>query len=113
VSPDQDPPPRIDLAAPSSGRGPIDAIASHDLNVTLLAWPGLERTPEHINKELDVLIIVVSGSGTIEIDGHAHPLTPHQAILVEKGRRRRIHASADGIRYLSIHTARGGLQITR
>jgi quercetin dioxygenase-like cupin family protein len=110
---DAAPPPSLDLASPIPGRAPIDALASKDLNVTLLVWPAHERTPEHVNHERDVLIVVISGSGAIDIDGDPHPLTPRQAILVEKGRRRRIHASANGIRYLSIHTARGGLQITR
>ena len=80
--------------------------------MTLLAWPADELTPDHVNNERDVLIVVISGSGTIEIDGHPHPLAAHQAVLVEKGRRRRIHASAAGIRYLSIHRAHGGLAIT-
>lgn len=108
---DAEPPPSLDLASTVRGRGPIDALASQDLNVTLLAWPAHEQTPEHVNDERDVLIVVVSGSGTIEIDDRPHPLAPRQAILVEKGRRRRVRAAADGIRYLSIHTARGGLQI--
>jgi quercetin dioxygenase-like cupin family protein len=79
----------------------------------LLGWPAHEQTPEHVNDERDVLIVVVSGSGTIEVDGHPHSLAAHQAVLVEKGRRRPIRASSDGIRYLSIHTARGGLQVAR
>jgi hypothetical protein len=29
-----------------------------------------DQTPEHVNDERDMLIVVVSGSGTIEIDGH-------------------------------------------
>ena len=109
---DPSPPPRLELETGSTGRGPIGAFASEDLNVTLLAWPAHEQTPEHVNAERDVLIVVVAGSGTIEIDGHSHALAAHQAVLVEKGRRRRIQASSDGIRYLSIHRARGGLQIT-
>jgi quercetin dioxygenase-like cupin family protein len=107
------PPPRLELATRSTGQGPIGAFASEDLNVTLLAWPAHEQTPEHVNSERDVLVVVVSGSGTIDIDGHPYSLAAHEAVLVEKGRRRRIKASSDGIRYLSIHTARGGLQVIR
>jgi quercetin dioxygenase-like cupin family protein len=105
-------PPRLELASTSTGRGPIEAFASPDLNVTLLAWPPHEQTPEHVNHERDVLIVVITGSGTLELDGQTHPLERLQAVLVEKGRRRRIRASADGIRYLSIHTARRPLQIS-
>jgi quercetin dioxygenase-like cupin family protein len=109
---DANKPPTLDLASNPAARGPVDTLPGDDLNVTLLAWSGHEQTPEHVNRERDVLIVVISGSGTLEIDGQPHPLTPLQALVIEKGRRRRIHASADGIRYLSIHTARGGLRIT-
>jgi quercetin dioxygenase-like cupin family protein len=90
----------------------VAGLSSEDLNVTLLDWPPNARTPDHVNAERDVLVVVLSGSGTLELDGEAHPLTPMQATLIEKGRRRRIVASGEGIRYLSVHTARGGLKIT-
>lgn len=36
-----------------------------------------------------------------------------QTVLVEKGRSRRIEAGQDGIRYLSVHLRRPGLQLGR
>lgn len=108
---DADEPRTFDLRSGAGRRGPVAALSSEDLNVTLLAWPPYEATPEHANAERDVLVVVLSGSGTLELDGRPHPLAPMTATLVEKRRRRRIVASADGISYLSVHTARGGLKI--
>jgi hypothetical protein len=71
----------------------------------------MNRLPSMPNQERDLLIVVVSGSGILELDGQPHSLQPQQAVLIEKRRRRRIYAGADGIRYLSVHTARGGLKI--
>jgi quercetin dioxygenase-like cupin family protein len=104
-------PQSMDLLSGAGGRGPVAGLSTEDLNVTLLAWPANEPTPEHVNAERDVLVVVLSGSGTLELDGQPHGLAPMQAVVIEKGRRRRIVPSADGIRYLSVHTARGGLAI--
>ncbi|HEV2060374.1 MAG TPA: cupin domain-containing protein [Solirubrobacteraceae bacterium] len=93
------------------GSGPLWGMASADLNATLLSWPSGHEVPEHVNEELDVLIVVLTGRGTVMIDGRPHDLGPGSAILVPRGVRRRIVASDSGVRYLSIHRRRGPLQI--
>jgi mannose-6-phosphate isomerase-like protein (cupin superfamily) len=100
----------VDLAGPR-GTGPVWGLASADLNVTLLAWPAGELLPEHVNLELDVLLVVVDGDGTAVVDGRRHPLAAGHALLVEKGTSRSIEAGSAGIRYVSIHRRRGPLQI--
>ena len=100
----------IDLLA-LQGDGPLWGMASADLNATLLSWPPGHEVPEHINAELDVLVVVLTGRGVVMIDGRAHELGPGSAILVPQGARRRIVAGAGGMRYLSIHRRRGPLQI--
>jgi quercetin dioxygenase-like cupin family protein len=105
--------PVVDLRARTAKRGPLWSVASEDLNATLLAWGPGEGTPEHVNDERDVLLIVLGGSGLIRLDGEEHELEPLSAVVIEKGRRRQIVASPDGIRYLTVHLARGGLQIRR
>jgi quercetin dioxygenase-like cupin family protein len=101
--------PVVDLLA-GSGSGPLWGIASTDLNATLLAWPPGHEVAEHVNSELDVLVMVLEGHGTIAIDGEEHALAATSAILVPRGRRRRICAGGDGLRYLSVHRRRA-LQI--
>ena len=94
-----------------AGRGPVWGTESDDLNATLLAWPAGEANPEHVNAERDVLIVVVSGSGSLEVDGEAHDLAAGDAVVVPKGASRRLAAGPHGIRYLSVHRRRGGLRI--
>jgi quercetin dioxygenase-like cupin family protein len=66
---------------------------------------------EHVNTELDVLIIVLDGPGTAIIDGQTHDLAAGSAILIPRGTRRRITAEETGLRYRSVHRRRGPLQI--
>jgi quercetin dioxygenase-like cupin family protein len=94
-----------------SGVGPLWGIASTDLNATLLAWPPAHEVAEHVNGELDVLVVVLDGHGTAIIDGETHDLAAGTAVLIPRGARRRIAAGEAGIRYLSVHRRRGPLQI--
>jgi quercetin dioxygenase-like cupin family protein len=91
--------------------GPVWGIATGDLNVTLLSWPPSRALPEHVNDEVDVLLVVVAGSGTCTVDGVTEALTGTVARLIPRGARRAIAAGPDGIRYLSIHRRRAPLQI--
>jgi mannose-6-phosphate isomerase-like protein (cupin superfamily) len=100
----------IDLLA-GSGSGPLWGMASADLNATLLSWPPGHVVPEHVNGDLDVLVVVLMGRGSVTIDGQPHELGVGSAILVPRGVRRRIVAGDGGVRYLSIHRRRGPLQI--
>ena len=100
----------VDLLC-SSGTGPLWGMASADLNATLLAWPPWHELAEHVNGELDVLVIVLDGHGSAIIDGKSHNLAAGSAILIPRGTRRRITADEVGSRYLSVHRRRGPLQI--
>ncbi len=101
----------VDLLG-ASGVGPLWGMASTDLNATLLAWPAGHELPEHVNDDLDVLLIVLGGRGSAIIDGEIHDLAAGSAILIPRGARRRITAGGDiGVRYLSVHRRRGPLQI--
>jgi quercetin dioxygenase-like cupin family protein len=100
----------VDLTA-GDGRGPLWGDATDDLNLTLLAWPPGEGPGEHVNGERDVVLVVLDGSGTVVLDGHAHEVCAGNAVVVQKGARRGLIAGPDGIRYLTVHRRRGGLQI--
>ena len=105
-----DPEPPADLLA-ATGSGPVWGMASDDLNATVLAWPAGHEVAEHVNAELDVLIVVLDGEGTARVDGVEHALTAGHALLIPKGSARAIQAGAAGVRYLSVHRRRGPLQI--
>ena len=100
----------VDLIGPS-GTGPLWGMASADLNATLLSWPAGHEVAEHVNAELDVLVVVLGGSGAAIIDGERHALDGGCALLIAQGASRRITAGDGGLRYLSIHRRRGPLQI--
>jgi quercetin dioxygenase-like cupin family protein len=95
------------------GGGPVWGAASADLNATLLEWPAGEGPPEHVNEERDVLYVVVSGRAQLIVEGEAHELSAGEALIVEKGARRALVAGPDGVRYLTAHTRRGGLELKR
>jgi quercetin dioxygenase-like cupin family protein len=99
-----------DLLA-AAGTGPVWGLASDDLNATVLAWPAGHEVAEHVNAELDVLIVMLEGHGTVLVDDCEHALAAGHALLVPKGSTRSIRAGAGGVRYLSVHRRRGPLQI--
>jgi quercetin dioxygenase-like cupin family protein len=93
-----------------SGRS-LRGLESEELNATILEWEPGDGPPEHVNAERDVFLYVIEGGGTLELEGVERPLAEGDALIVEKGRRRRVVAGPDGIRYLTVHRRRGGLQI--
>ena len=112
MTPDQrKPDAAVDLLG-GTGTGPLWGMASSDLNATLLVWPPRHELVEDTNTELDVLLIVVEGSGVAQVDEQEHALVAGSALLVEKGSSRTVRAGPDGIRYVSVHRRRGPLQIT-
>ena len=58
-----------------------------------------------------MLIFIVDGAATVTVDGQAHELAAAEALIVGKGRRRRLTAAQGGVRYLSVHLRRPPLQI--
>jgi quercetin dioxygenase-like cupin family protein len=82
-----------------------------ELNATLLAWPPEHVLVEDAALELDVLLIVLDGSGTATVGDREHALVAGSALLVQKGRSRELRAGAEGLRYLSVHRRRGPLQL--
>ena len=101
----------VDLAA-VHGRGPAWGTASEELNATLLVWREGEGQPAHVNEERDVAIVALVGSGTLVVDGDEHLLRPGMFAVVPRGARRSVVAGPDGLRCVTVHRRRGGLQIT-
>ena len=92
--------------------GPVWGLESEELNATLLEWgPGEGPPAETVNEERDVLVFVHEGSLTVHLDGVEQQVPAGRAVIVEKGRRRRLVAGPDGVRYLTAHRRRGGLRI--
>ena len=102
----------VDLAAlsqESTIRQPSWAYQSADLNVNLLAWGADEGVVEHVNSEVDVLLVGIAGDGLVEVDGTAQPLRSGQAIIIPKEVRRAIRSTGGRFAYLTCHRRRAGL----
>lgn len=102
----------VDLLA-GDGRGPLYGAATDDLNVTLLAWRPGDHVAEHVNDERDVLLVVLSGGGTLTLDDTQAELRTGVATVIPKGVRRGIVAGPAGVRYLTAHRRRGNLTVAR
>jgi quercetin dioxygenase-like cupin family protein len=92
-------------------RGPVWGAESDDLNATILVWPAGEGPEEHVNDARDVLYVVLEGAVTLTLDGEPRSLAAGDALIVDKGVRRALVADTDGVRYVTAHIRRGGLQI--
>jgi quercetin dioxygenase-like cupin family protein len=102
----------VDLPAIANAaaiRGPVWTTASEDLNVNLVVVRAGEGIAEHVNTELDVLIVGISGEGIVNVNGESHPLTAGQLVLVPKGAVRSTRAATDRFAYLTCHRRRSGL----
>jgi quercetin dioxygenase-like cupin family protein len=100
----------VDLTA-LGGRGPAWGTASEELNATLLVWRVGEGQPEHVNAQCDVAILALDGSGTLAVNGSEHPLAAGSFAIVPRGASRSVAAGPHGLRCLTVHRRRGGLQI--
>ena len=84
---------------------------SEDLNANLVRFEAGGGVGEHVNDEVDVLIVGVSGSGSVRVDGEEHPVSNGVMVFVQRGARRSTRAASEGFAYLSVHRRRGPLQI--
>ena len=85
--------------------------ASEDLNANLVRFGPGQGVGEHVNHEVDVLIVGVSGSGIVEVDGEEHTLDSGDLVFVPKGARRSTRSASENFAYLTVHKRRGLLQI--
>lgn len=82
-----------------------------DLNANLVRFEAGGGVGEHINDEVDVIFVGVSGTGSLRTNGEEHHLSAGTLVLVRKGARRSTLALSEGFSYLTVHLRRGPLQI--
>lgn len=102
-----------EISASAAGReGVVWALdGSVDLNANLVCFGVGGGVAEHINEEVDVLFVGVSGSGTVTVDGEERPLSKGTMTFVPLGARRSVRSASEDFAYLSVHRRRGPLQI--
>lgn len=84
---------------------------SADLNANLVRFEAGRGVGEHVNDEVDVLIVGISGYGVVGVEGEEHPVASGGIVFVPRGARRYTRATSDYFAYLSTHRRRGPLQI--
>lgn len=110
----EDAPPLADLrylATVAPARGPQWGLETEDLNATLLVWQAGEGVPEHVNDEVDVLILSVEGEGEVSVDGRVFVLAAGQTIVVPKGASRSVRAKSGRFAHLNVHRRRRKLAL--
>ncbi len=94
------------IAAATAVRGPAWTLTERDLNANLLVLDAGQEIESHVNAEVDVLIVGISGTGMVTVDGAALPLAAGRTLLVPRGSERSILAESDRFSYLTVHRAR-------
>ena len=84
-----------------------------DLDSNLVALPAGGSIETHEGPELDVLVHVVAGSGTLHAEGEDLPLVPGRILWLPKTSRRGFTAGPDGLAWLTVHRRKPGLSIGR
>lgn len=97
------------LAQAAVSPGPAWTLASDDLNANLLVFDDGDGVAEHVNADLDVLLVGISGQGIVTMDGTATLLRPAHVVLVPRGARRATRAFGGRFAYLTCHRRRAGL----
>jgi uncharacterized cupin superfamily protein len=82
-----------------------------DLNVNLVRLGPGRSMAEHTNHQLDIVLVVLAGTGRLVVDDVDCHLGPAVVAQVPKGMTRAIHASAEGMAYLTVHRRRDPLGI--
>lgn len=79
----------------------VPAARSLDANVIWL--PAGDGIAGHVGPDLDVLIHVLAGSGTLSTDDGDIALAPGMLAWLPPRSRRAFAAGPDGLRYLTVH----------
>jgi quercetin dioxygenase-like cupin family protein len=84
---------------------------SSDLNANLVRFGTGQGVGEHVNDEVEVIVLGVSGSGIVRVDREEHALSAGMLVFIPKGARRSTVNTSEDFTYLTVHRRRGPLQI--
>lgn len=82
---------------------------TEDLDITVLAWPEHYSIESHVNSEVDVVMIVISGCGIAIVDGERYEMRLGSMLIIKKGSERSIESRSVDFRYINVHKRRRGL----
>jgi quercetin dioxygenase-like cupin family protein len=102
----------MDLAGMAAAAGERTGVIwtlreGSDFNTNLVRFEAEGGVGEHINDEVDVIFVGVSGTGSVRTNGEEYRLSAGTLVLVRKGARRSTLALSEGFSYLTVHLRRG------
>ncbi|WP_037608925.1 cupin domain-containing protein [Streptacidiphilus rugosus] len=107
-----------DVQALTAGLGPDGAGAvwklaesGRQLDANLVHLQAGRQVGTHTEPDLDVLLLVVAGSGVLTSPGGAERLTAGSLYWLPRGSTRALTAGDAGLSWLTVHRRRPGLQI--
>jgi quercetin dioxygenase-like cupin family protein len=99
--------------ADPEARGALWQLAeqNRELDANLVRLPPGAEVGEHQEDVLDVLLVVIAGSGRVVTGGAALNLAPTTVLWLPRTSRRALAAGPDGLAYVTVHRRRPGLTI--
>lgn len=88
--------------------------SGRQLDANVVHLPPRERIGTHTEPDLDVLLLVIAGGGSLTVPGEEpRRLTEGLLTWLPHGSTRSITAGEDGVSYLTVHRRRPGMRIGR
>ena len=85
--------------------------SGRQLDANVIHLPAGQVVETHAEPDLDVLLMVVAGHGTMDTAERTEQLTVGNLMWMPHGSSRRITASDEGLCYFTVHRRRPGMQI--
>ena len=102
----------LEQALQATHDGPIWSAASEQLNANVLRFRTGDGVAPHVNNEVDVLMMVVAGTGELLLGETWQPVAAGQIVLIERGTQRAVRCDKGELVYLACHRRRPGLMPT-
>ncbi|MDQ0774749.1 quercetin dioxygenase-like cupin family protein [Streptomyces aurantiacus] len=87
------------------------AESGRQLDANLVHLPAGRSVDAHAEPDLDVLLLVIAGDGTLVTPDGPEALTQGRLVWLPRGSTRGLTAHGEGLSYLTVHPRRPGLQI--
>ncbi|MEU6486505.1 cupin domain-containing protein [Streptomyces sp. NPDC046887] len=86
---------------------------NRQLDANVVRVPPGAPVGEHVESQVDVLLVVVSGTGALVVDGVRREASRGAVVYLPRGARRAMEPGPEGIVFITAHRRRAGLRIGR
>ena len=87
----------------------LDTVS--DPNANLVRFGTGQGVGEHVNDEVEVIVLGVSGSGIVTVDREEHALSSGILVFMPTGARRSTVSTSEDFAHLTVHRRRRPLQV--